>query len=164
MSTEFEGFLFDDPEGYETISSYTLGGLCPIQLGCELSAGSPPRYRVIAKLGYSAYQGAYSTVWLARDRVEKRNVALKIVEARTSCSNELNMLQRLKAPDTVEPRVVQLLDAFEHTSPNGLHQVLVLEPVHPFDSLSCHAFRPVITRDALRQIIDALAFIHSHGI
>ena len=65
MSTEFDGFLFDDPEGYETILSYTLGGLCPIQLGSEL--GSPPRYRVIAKLGYSAY----STVWLARDRVEK---------------------------------------------------------------------------------------------
>ena|ERR1700761_8608896 len=74
------------------------------------------------------------------------------------------MLQRLKAPDTEEPRVVQLLDAFEHTSPNGLHQVLVMEPVHPFDSLSCHAFGPAITRDALRQIIDALAFIHSHGI
>jgi hypothetical protein len=65
MSTEFEGFLFEDPEGYETASAYTLGGLCPIRLGCDL--GSPPRYRIIAKLGY----GAYSTVWLAHDRVTK---------------------------------------------------------------------------------------------
>ncbi|KAJ7276831.1 kinase-like domain-containing protein [Mycena rebaudengoi] len=158
MSTEFEGFLFEDPEGYETASAYTLGGLCPIRLGCDL--GSPPRYRIIAKLGY----GAYSTVWLAHDRVTKRNVALKIVEARTSNSNELNLLQRLKAPDTEEPRVIQLLDAFEHTSPNGRHQVLVMEPVHPFDLLRCQALRPIMTREALRQTIAGLAFIHSHGI
>ncbi|KAJ7238606.1 kinase-like domain-containing protein, partial [Mycena rebaudengoi] len=158
MSTEFEGFLFEDLEGYEATSAYTLGGLCPIRLGCDL--GSPPRYRIIAKLGY----GAYSTVWLAHDRIAKRNVALKIVEARTSSSNELNILQRLKAPDTEEPHVVQLLNAFEHTSPNGRHQVLVMEPVHPFDLFGCQAFRPVITREALRQTIDALAFIHSHGI
>ncbi|KAJ7282508.1 kinase-like domain-containing protein [Mycena rebaudengoi] len=158
MSTEFEGFLFEDSEGYETTSAYTLGGLCPIRLGCDL--GSPPRYRIIAKLGY----GAYSTVWLAHDRVAKRNVALKIVEARTSSSNELNILQRLKTPDTEEPHVIQLLDAFEHISPNGRHQVVVMEPVHPFDLFRCQVFRPVITREALRQTIDALAFIHSHGI
>ncbi|KAJ7213949.1 kinase-like domain-containing protein [Mycena pura] len=158
MSTEFEGFLFEDPEGYEPTSAYTLGGLCPIRLGCDL--GSPPRYRIIAKLGF----GAYSTVWLAHDRVDKRNVALKIVEARTSSSNELSMLQRLRAPDTEAPHVIQLLDAFEHTSPNGLHQVFVTEPVHPVDLFRCQAFRPVITREALRQTIAALAFIHSHGI
>ncbi|KAJ7223269.1 kinase-like domain-containing protein [Mycena pura] len=160
MSTEseYDGFMYCELPDYEPPSGYALGGLCPIRLGCEL--GSPPRYRVIAKLGY----GAYSTVWLAHDRVDKRNVALKIVEARTSSSNELDNLQRLQAPDTEEPRVVQLLDAFEHTSPNGRHQVLVMEPVYPIDLFWFKDFRPVITRDALRQTIAALAFIRSRGM
>src|ERR1700761_1494698 len=96
--------------------------------------------------------------------ISRRNVALKIVEARTSSSNELDNLQRLKAPDTEEPRVVQLLDAFEHTSPNGRHQVLVLELVYPIDLFWYQGFRPVITRDALRQTIASLAFIHSRGM
>ncbi|KAJ7207192.1 kinase-like domain-containing protein [Mycena pura] len=155
MST---GFLFDDPEGYETTSAYTFGGLCPIRLGCDL--GSPPRYRIIAKLGY----GAYSTVWLAHDRVNKRNVAMKIVEAKSSSIKESSMLQRFKVRDTEAPRVVQLLDAFEHTSPNGIHQVYFMEPVLPIDLFRRQAARPHITREALRQTVAAVALIHSRGI
>ncbi|KAJ7207197.1 kinase-like domain-containing protein [Mycena pura] len=158
MSTDFDGFLFDDIERHETISAYTSGGLCPIQLGCEL--GSPPRYRIIGKLGY----GAYSTVWLAHDHVNKRNVALKIVEAKSSSIKESSMLQRFKVRDTEAPRVIQLLDAFEHTSPNGTHQVLVMEPVLPIDLFGCSEFRPRITREVLRQTVAAVALIHSRGI
>ncbi|KAJ7213957.1 kinase-like domain-containing protein, partial [Mycena pura] len=160
MSAEFDGFLFlEDMEGCELEScvAYTLGGFCPIQLGCDL--GSPPRYRIIAKLGY----GGYSTVWLAHDRIAKRNVALKIVEARSSSSNEMNMLQRFKAFDTEAPRVVQLLDAFEHTSPNGVHQVLVMEPVLLVDVSLCLAFTPHITRD-LKLCARQLSLLHSSTV
>ncbi|KAF8184556.1 kinase-like domain-containing protein [Mycena galopus ATCC 62051] len=157
MSAEFEGFMFQDEEGYEATSEYRFGGLCPVRLGGNL--GSPPRYRIIAKLGY----GACSTVWLSHDRIAKRNVALKIVVARMSTSNELTVLQRLDTPDTEEPRVIQLLDAFMHQSPNGLHQVLVMELVYPVNLFRRHA-TPVITQEALRQTIEGLVSIHSHGI
>jgi serine/threonine protein kinase len=65
MSDEY--FVFPDVDDYERSSEYTVGGLCPIRIGCGL--GSPPRYRIINKLGH----GAFSTVWLARDLVERWN-------------------------------------------------------------------------------------------
>ncbi|KAJ7761470.1 kinase-like domain-containing protein [Mycena olivaceomarginata] len=160
MSDEY--FVFPDEDDYERSSEYTAGGLCPIRIGCVL--GSPPRYRIINKLGH----GAFSTVWLARDLVERwnhRNVALKIIQAdRTSDSKEPTILRRLKAPDAEEPRVIQLLDVFEHASPNGTHQVLVMEPVHPIDFMRYSAFRPIFTREAVHQMIQGLAFIHNRGI
>ncbi|KAJ7198381.1 kinase-like domain-containing protein, partial [Mycena pura] len=140
----------------EPASAYTSGGLCPIRLGCAL--GSPPRYHVLAKLGH----GSFSTVWMAHDRVRRQNVALKIVEARrTSKSQEMGILQRLsKAP---RANVVQLLDFFEHTSPNGIHQVLVMDLVRPLHYYRSE-FRPIFVRTILRQIIEGLEFIHSCGI
>ncbi|KAF8136804.1 kinase-like domain-containing protein, partial [Mycena galopus ATCC 62051] len=136
-----------------------MAGLCPIRLGCSL--GSPPRYRILAKLGY----GAFSTVWLARDRVSNRNVALKIIEAEQTPKNtELAILQRLRTADTDQPRIIQLLDVFEQTSPNGVHQVLVMEPVHPLDFERYTTFRPRITREVVRQLVEGLASIHSLGI
>lgn len=94
-----------------------------------------------------------------------RNVALKIIQAdRTSDSKELTILQCLKAPDAEEPRVIQLLDVFEHPSPNGTHQVLVMEPVHPIDFMRYSAFRPIFTREVVHQMIQGLAFIHNRGI
>jgi hypothetical protein len=61
-------YVFNDAEDYESISRYTLGGLCPIQLGSIL--GPPqaaPQYRIVGKLGH----GAFSTVWLDHDRVAR---------------------------------------------------------------------------------------------
>ncbi|KAJ7352216.1 kinase-like domain-containing protein [Mycena albidolilacea] len=157
MSDEY--FVFEDVDGYKRSSEYTAGGLCLIRIGCVL--GSPPRYRIINKLG----RGAFSTVWLARDLIESRNVALKIIQAdRTSDSKEPTILQRLKAPDAEDPRVIQLLDVFAHASPNGTHQVLVMEPVHPIDFMRYSAFRPIFTREVVYQTIQGLAFIHNRGI
>ncbi|KAF8216926.1 kinase-like domain-containing protein [Mycena galopus ATCC 62051] len=155
--TDQDYFVFADVENYEPASAYTAGGLCPIRLGCAL--GSPPRYHVLGKLGH----GSFSTVWMAHDRATKQNVALKIVEARrTSNSQEMAILQRLRASGS-RANVVQLLDSFEHTSPNGIHQVLVMEPFRHLHYMR-PAFRPKFMRTTLRQIIDGLRFIHSRGI
>lgn len=56
---------FSDPDepGYEPISHYGPGGLCPISLGLSIGPGSPPRYHIVAKIG----RGSFSTVWLAHD-------------------------------------------------------------------------------------------------
>ncbi|KAF8175718.1 kinase-like domain-containing protein, partial [Mycena galopus ATCC 62051] len=125
-----------------------------------------PRYRILAKLGHSSF----STVWLARDLDHRiltpssRNVALKIIEAKqTSKSTELAILQRLSAEDE-QHRVIQMLDVFEQISPNGVHQVLVMELVHPLDLKRYSIFRPRITRMVVRQLVEGLASIHSLGI
>ncbi|KAJ7207555.1 putative srpk, partial [Mycena pura] len=143
-------------DDFEPASAYTHGGLCPIRLGCTL--GSPPRYHVLTKLG----RGSFSTVWMAHDRVRHQNVALKIVVARSlRTSQEREILQRLsKAP---RANVVQLLDFFEHTSPNGIHQVLVMDLVRPL-RYTRSEFRPIFVRTVLRQIFEGLEFIHSCGI
>ncbi|KAJ7630045.1 hypothetical protein DFH06DRAFT_1337960 [Mycena polygramma] len=111
-------------ELFEHSNCYGPGGFFPVRLGDVLGT-DPPRYRIAAKLGY----GSYSTVWLARDYrdiVGERIVALKVVEAKeTESSNEAAILERLRAPPSVEPGVLQLLDAFTVKSPNGVHQVLV---------------------------------------
>ncbi|KAJ7300962.1 hypothetical protein DFH08DRAFT_724816, partial [Mycena albidolilacea] len=45
-------------------------GLWPVKLGDSFGPGGTRRYRIIFKLGY----GSFSTVWLARDRVERSDV------------------------------------------------------------------------------------------
>ncbi|KAF7333699.1 Protein kinase domain-containing protein [Mycena venus] len=168
MSGTDDGWLFVGPESddYEPSQSYAPGGLCPVKLGDLIGSGTPPRYRIIFKLGF----GSFSTVWLAHDSVESRNVALKIVQARsTARSQEPDVLERLRALNSTagqEPYVIQLLDSFEHTSANGIHQVLVTELVVPL--LAPYSryskFKPQVTRDVLRQTIEGLAYIHSHGV
>ncbi|KAJ7194650.1 kinase-like domain-containing protein [Mycena pura] len=156
-------FMFSDPNGCEPRDAYSNGGLCPIKLGDVL--GDPPRYRIISRLGV----GSYSTVWLACDRLMSRTVALKVVEAKqTGQSKELDVLQRLTVPAPVPsrtPRAIQLLDAFETTSANGIHQVFVTElVVRILDPWCISPFQPRVTKDVLRQTVEALAFIHSRGI
>ncbi|KAF8136805.1 kinase-like domain-containing protein [Mycena galopus ATCC 62051] len=158
MSKE-QSFVFPDYNGCEPSSAYTLGGLCPIRLGCVL--GSPPHYRILAKLGH----GTFFTMWLARDRVANRNVALKIVEAkRTTNNTEPIMLQRLITADADRSCVNQVLDVFEQTSPNGVHEVLVMDPLYSLDLLRKPKFGLRITREVVRQLVESLASIHNLGI
>ncbi|KAJ7263891.1 kinase-like domain-containing protein [Mycena rebaudengoi] len=165
MSDTDDGWLFVGPESedYESSQSYAPGGLCPVRLGDFFGPDTPPRYRIIYKLGF----GSFSTVWLAHDSVESRNVALKLVEAKsTARSQEPDVLKRLRALNSIpgqKNHVIQLLDSFEHTSANGVHQVLVTELVVPLLS-PYSTFRPQVTKDVLRQTIEGLAYIHSHGI
>ncbi|KAJ7792338.1 kinase-like domain-containing protein [Mycena olivaceomarginata] len=154
---------FSDPDepGYEPISYYRPGGLCPISLGLSIGPGSPPRYHIIAKIG----QGSFSTVWLAHDYDASRNVALKILAAEAlATSKEVEILERLKASGGPEQHVVELLDAFDHPSANGLHRVLVMEPVLKFDLRLSSDYSPMVGREAIRQMIAGVAFIHSRGV
>ncbi|GAB1316172.1 hypothetical protein MFIFM68171_06382 [Madurella fahalii] len=76
----------DDEQRFEFISSpcewvedYRPGGYHPVHLDDTLNNG---QYKVIRKLG----DGAYSTVWLARDQINKRYIALKILVSEISAS------------------------------------------------------------------------------
>ncbi|KAJ7199676.1 kinase-like domain-containing protein [Mycena pura] len=161
-------FAFTDLDFCERSTRYKPGGLCPVRLGEIL--GEPPRYRIIAKLGY----GGYSTVWLARDMVARyacrciKNVTLKIIEAADTLeSRESEILRRLQSPSSVastdQPLVLQIYDAFKLHSANGAHQVLVTETVILLQCLQLPYSR-TSGRDLVRQAIEAVAFIHDRGV
>ncbi|KAK4084991.1 hypothetical protein Purlil1_10026 [Purpureocillium lilacinum] len=132
----------------EWIEDYRPGGYHPVHLGDVFHDG---QYKIIRKLG----DGAYSTVWLARDMryvpaplldikaidydrsfVPRNNryVALKILVSELSGSaRELQILEHLDAASPTESSqyVTQLLSTFELQGPNGTHKCLVLEPMGP---------------------------------
>lgn len=64
-------------EGVEDLEGYCSGGYHPTHIGDRYFND---RYEVVHKLGY----GSYSTVWLAKDHLEAKYVAMKILIAATS--------------------------------------------------------------------------------
>ncbi|KAJ7825343.1 kinase-like domain-containing protein [Mycena leptocephala] len=158
-------FAFTVLESMEEGTDYEPGGLFPVKLGDFLTPeGSAPgssRYRISAKLGH----GSYSTVWLARDSVARRTVAVKIVRASESAtSREAAILKHLCTPISDTPTVVQLFDSFRLTSANGIHQALVTEPIILLQHLLKLPGIQVNTSSLVRQALEGLAFIHERGI
>ncbi|KND91968.1 Serine/threonine-protein kinase SKY1 [Tolypocladium ophioglossoides CBS 100239] len=108
----------------EKVSRYRPGGYHPVCLGDTFKEG---RYRVAHKLGW----GGFSTVWLVRDCLLGKWVALKIATADSSSpSQELSTLQSEQRSGASE-YIAQLLDSFIHVGPNGVHQCLVSELLGP---------------------------------
>ena len=88
------------------------------------------RYVVIRKLGW----GHFSTVWLSRDTVTGKHVALKVVRSAAhyteTAIDEIKLLNRIVQAKPDHPgrkHVVSLLDSFEHKGPNGVHVCMVFE-------------------------------------
>ena len=166
-SSEHSGPVYRWQDYVENLEEYRSGGYHPIRLGDEFSDG---RYHVIHKLGY----GSYSTVWLARDRIERRYVSLKIIMAQESqLSLEAEIQNRLRCGDQYHPGrpfVLSLLDEFYIDGPNGRHQCLVTEVVGPsmlaVKSLAAeHDLLPVeIARKITAQLALGLAYVHSCGV
>jgi serine/threonine protein kinase len=75
----------------EKLERYRPGGYHPITIEAWLN----DRFRIIHKLGF----GAYSTVWLARDKEAEKYVAIKITVAAgdPADSQESNILRQLGA-------------------------------------------------------------------
>lgn len=57
-------------DGIERLGSYAPGGYHPVAIDDFLHN----RYRMVDKLGF----GGYSTIWLARDEIDKHYVAVKL--------------------------------------------------------------------------------------
>ncbi|KAK7061247.1 kinase-like domain-containing protein [Favolaschia claudopus] len=159
----------------ELVNNYRPGGFHPVELSDTFNKG---RYIVLHKLGY----GTYSTVWLAKDCVSGKNVSLKILAAHasqwsgnnTSEEEELKVLSRLQSEEDSEEEgrqyVMQLLDHFVHTGPNGLHRCIVTELLGPSlasdieDLYPTERFPPSIARALIRQIAYGVRFLHRKGI
>ncbi|KAJ5211238.1 hypothetical protein N7472_001377 [Penicillium cf. griseofulvum] len=151
----------------ESLSRYRPGGYHPVILGDTFDND---RYKIYHKLGW----GGFSTVWLAKDRDRNEWVALKIMTADSSISRELeilNFLTRQSGSGISSNYIAQLLDAFTHKGPNGVHQCLVFELLGPsVDKVlsdyheSQDKLEPEIVLRISTQLLKAVKFIHSAGI
>ncbi|GER26230.1 kinase family protein [Striga asiatica] len=112
----------DEDEG---IDSYRKGGYHAVRIGDSFAGG---RYIAQQKLGW----GQFSTVWLAYDTQSSKYVALKIQKSAPQFAqaavHEIEILSSIAAGDPSNSKsVVQLVDHFKHSGPNGQHLCMVLE-------------------------------------
>ena len=111
----------------EDSEDYGKGGYHPVTVGETFKNG---RYTVTRKLGW----GHFSTVWLSRDSMTGKHVALKVVRSAAhyteTAIDEIKLLNKIVQAKPDHPgkkHVVSLLDSFEHKGPNGTHVCMVFE-------------------------------------
>lgn len=129
----------------------------PIQIG-EILVNT---YQVLHKIGH----GGFSTVWMAEHILEKRTVALKILESGEA--GEREYLIQGEIINTVQDvrRLVLYQSSFQLMGNAGkLHRVFVF-PMRGPDLRVCLAERPMSARmSAGRQLLVALKGLHDAGI
>jgi serine/threonine-protein kinase SRPK3 len=156
------------PEKFEFLN-YRAGGFHPVHLGDRFKKD---RYHVVHKLGH----GGFATVWLARDHVRQRYVALKILASKLSrdCP-EVEILRRLKSSSEHggKPYVMSMLDHLWIHGPNGQHLCIVSEVGGPSikqfndcagQSSGTRRLRASVARKVALEATEGLAYIHSTGI
>ncbi|KAG6240706.1 hypothetical protein E4U25_007573 [Claviceps purpurea] len=154
----------EDPTEYKQFGLHPiiLGDVLPKPLTCVSDVNKEPRYRIMLKLGF----GAFATVWLARDLVDKRYVAVKVGHGSDNPlpDREAEILSQIRETGPGKhgyETVIELLDVFIVEGPNGFHQCLVTEVVSPLSD------EDVVQRwsfDVVRQLIEGFAFLHGEGI
>ncbi|KAF9180838.1 serine/threonine protein kinase, CMGC group [Haplosporangium sp. Z 767] len=160
---EDELSLYSDEE--EDMEDYKRGGYHYISVGDVFHDG---RYVTLRKLGW----GHFSTVWLARDTVMNRHVALKVVKSAShyteTAVDEIKLLERVVQANPDAPGrkyVVELLDHFMHRGPNGLHVCMVFEVLGE-NLLSVikryrHQGIPIhLVRQIIHQVLMGLDYMH----
>ena len=154
----------------EDVEKYRNGGFHPIHLGDGLKGG---RCCVLHKLVF----GGFSTVWLARDRLQDTLVSLKLLTAEASRQpKELRLLRHLDEYARENPwrgSIITTLDDFATDGPNGTHLCYVSQPGGP--SLSAvsdspgeiagtRRLRAPVARKLAQQQAKAVSFMHGVGI
>ncbi|OJJ70243.1 hypothetical protein ASPBRDRAFT_76780 [Aspergillus brasiliensis CBS 101740] len=148
----------------EPVEEYRRGGYHPVHLHDIFNQN----YEVVGKLGY----GQFSTVWLAENKtMTPRHVALKILKADASAdSKELAIHRHLAASDFDHPgreHVIELLDHFHHTGPNGTHLCLLF-PVMISDVqemiVTWTPRQPAYVQTVSQQTLLGLDFLHKSDI
>ncbi|EHK24113.1 uncharacterized protein TRIVIDRAFT_147331 [Trichoderma virens Gv29-8] len=152
----------------EELAKYYPGGYHPIHLGDILDRG---RYRILDKLGF----GSFSTVWLARDEVNDKNVSIKVVvsEQLRKHYRELEVLEAIKQNgDPAHPGhkyVSHLVDSFYLEGPNGRHLCVVFELLGPkicsvANRQPNYRLEGKLARQISSQLLFAADYIRSCGV
>lgn len=157
-------------DGVESLEFYKSGGYHPVAINDLLHK----RYRIVDKLGF----GGYSLVWLARDEIDQRYVAVKIgIPSPLLSRRELKILRALNSSTSSlrVPRaradagrsctVPTILDAFEIQGPNGMHPCHTLTPAQ--GNLKEASFSRLLSVKVARalaaKLATAVATVHSEG-
>jgi serine/threonine-protein kinase SRPK1 len=138
-----------EDEEQEDVTQYRRGGYHPIHLGEILHN----RYRVVRKIGW----GHFSTVWLCRDILEEKYVALKVVKSAQhyteTAADEIRLLEVIRDADQFDSnhdKIVKLLNHFTISGVNGIHTCLV------FEALGCSLYKLIVKNNyqglALQQV------------
>ncbi|PLN76142.1 kinase-like domain-containing protein [Aspergillus taichungensis] len=155
--------LYEPIESVERMEYYQEEGYHPVEIGDHFH----DRYRVVHKLGH----GTYSTIWLARDEICNRYVAVKICTA-DSDPLEIDVLSQLSKPlklsDIGTTMIPSILDRFNIQGPNGNHACLVTSPARM--SLSeakkeswIGLFQIDVARALAAQLATVIRYMHSEG-
>ncbi|KAG9509089.1 SRSF protein kinase 3 [Fragariocoptes setiger] len=155
----------EDIEEPELSSDYTAGGYHPVKLSAIFNS----RYYVIRKLGW----GHFSTVWLCWDIRARRFVALKVLKSAPQYTetayDEIRLLKCVRQSNPGHPyalKIVQLLDNFEISGPNGTHVCMV------FEVLGCNLLKLIIksnyygiplrnVKRIIKQVLQGLHYLHT---
>ncbi|RDA86574.1 hypothetical protein CP532_5980 [Ophiocordyceps camponoti-leonardi (nom. inval.)] len=147
-------------ERAERLEKYCKGGYHPVEIGDVLHDG---RYEIVNKLGF----GGWSTVWLARDSVEKRYVALKVGLAASTPNETPNETHALRALEMVAgfEAIPRLLDEFWVKGPNGSHPCFTTKPaLYSLSECSDTLLFPLdVARALAYELALAVAHVHSNG-
>lgn len=129
----------------------------PIRIGEVLNQ----RYRIDHKIGH----GGFSTVWMAYDLRDKKDVALKVMASGDSGEHEYQMQDGILRSVQDTSHLVLRLDTFVLPNPKNSHRVLVLPLMGPVcDGLYMRKL-PMSTRMfAAYQLLKALESLHKGGI
>lgn len=151
-----------DDEGVE---SYKIGGYHPVKVGQVYN----DRFVVLEKLGW----GHFSTVWRCNDRDTGRHVAMKVQKSAkhytSAARDEIELLEKVKesaAKNNVsDPRVVLLIDSFEHTGPHGTHMCMVFEMLgeNLLTLIKRFDYKGIpmeMTKKITKQMLEGLDFLH----
>lgn len=152
-------------EDVESLYGYSPGGYHPIDIGDHLAS----RYRVVHKLGY----GSFSTIWLARDEIASKYVAVKVGIA-NSDQREVDIIRHLAHPSHESEHygkgcILPILDHFCITGPNGTHPCFVTALARcslrdAQDAADSYMFQLPVARSIAAQMVYVVAYIHSRGL
>lgn len=158
-------------DGVERLELYEPGGYHPVMVDDLLHN----RYRMVDKLGF----GGYSTVWLARDEMVERWVAVKIGISSSPPvpRRETEILRALlicgsrpaSQHGSTHARACAALpgifDEFEVRGPNGTHACYTLTPAQgSLKEASFNRLFPIqVARALAAKLTTAVAFVHSRG-
>ena len=157
--------LYKHIDDVETLTYYQPGGYHPIKIGDPVNE----RYCVVHKLGY----GSFSTIWIARDKMLSKYVAVKVGTADSS-ETEVETLTRLSDRNLEDENpgkefILPILDRFSIHGPNGTHPCFVTAPArcsltHAKRTSQPWFFQLPVARSLAAQLAMAVAYIHKQGL
>ncbi|KAJ7165951.1 kinase-like domain-containing protein, partial [Mycena filopes] len=149
------------------LEQYSSGGFHPVHLNEKYASNAMEHgpYRILDKLG----DGAYSQVWFGQDGLKDRGVALKIIVARSTQETDEVQINRYLASRPADSlgfyNLLACLDIFQVHGPNGIHDVVVTNPVIFLPEICENkVIEDLNELEILRQIFQGLSFLHEHGV